>query len=513
MHHGWSPPTSGLEDLRRLAEIVALIVRPGDVIALRGELGAGKTTLARALIRILLADDDAEVPSPTFPLVQIYDTPRLAVAHFDLYRLTGEDDLVEIGFDDALRGGLALVEWPERAGSALPLDRLDIELGPGPAPELRQLTLTGHGTWGPRVERLRCLHHFLAEALGRERSARLAYLQGDASARTYARVVGAVEPMVLMNMPPVPDGPPVRGGLPYSRIAHLAENIRPFVAVAGALRDSGSAVPRIIAQDMAHGFALLEDMGDLTFGHALADGHDQRTMWLAAVDTLVALRRSAPPAEMVLPDGTRYALPRFDRAALEIEIELILDWFWPAVKGAPAPDTLRRELMALWAPVLDAMLAEPPGLFLRDYHSPNLFWLPDRPAPCNVGVIDFQDALAEPWAYDLASLLQDARVDVSATLEREGFDRYCALVGAFDANFDRERFARLYAAFGAQRNTRLIGLWVRLKQRDGKPHYLQHMARTWDYLARNLAHPALAPLRHWYDAHFPQSVRKGAAIP
>ena len=508
MTWGWTLPAAGLDDIGRLAELIALRLRAGDVIALRGDLGAGKTTFARALIRTLLSDPDAEVPSPTFPLVQTYVTPRLPVTHFDLYRVTSADDLVEIGFEDAGRDGLVLVEWPERAGHALGCDRLEIALSDGPSADLRAVTVTAHGSWEPRLQRLVELRAFLDVALGSEWPVRLAYLQGDASARGYARVIrSGLDSLVLMDSPAMPDGPPIRSGQSYSRIARLAENVTPFVALGKALARIGLSAPGIIAQDLDCGFVLLEDMGDLTFGRAVSEGYDQRELWLTAVDTLVALRQTPLPAALPVSDGTLYQPPCFDRAALEIEIELILDWYWPAVKGTAAPDAVRRELMALWSPIFDAMLAEPAGLFLRDYHSPNLFWLPDRQGPARVGIIDFQDALAEPWAYDVAALLQDARVDVSLELERAGLERYCAAVARFEPAFDPKRFAALYASFGAQRNTRLVGLWVRLYKRDGKPHYLQHMPRTWDYLARNLAHPELMQLRDWYDRHFPLDVR------
>ena len=503
----WSLPAVGPDDLQRLAELIALAVCGGDTIALRGVVGAGKTTFARALIRTLLGDSDTEVPSPTFPLVQAYATPRLPVSHFDLYRLADEADLVEIGYDDAQLQSLVLVEWPERAEGLLGPDRLDIFLTAGASPGLRTVELVGHGSWLPRLTRLEHLRAFLADALGASCAYGLIYMQGDASTRSYSRITGAPEPLVVMDAPTMPDGPPIRNGLSYSRIARLAEDVKPFVALGRALQQTGLSAPRILAENLEHGFVLLEDLGDLTFARALRAGLDQRTLWLAAVDTLVALRRSALPAAFPVPDGTMHSLPRFDRAALDIEIELLLDWYWPAMKGAAVPPEVRETFQTLWSPVLDRMMAEPAGLFLRDYHSPNLFWLPDRPGPANVGIIDFQDALAEPWAYDLAALLQDARVDVAPDLEREGLERYCRAVSVVEPDFDPERFRVLYAVFGAQRNTRLVGLWVRLLRRDGKPQYLQHLPRTWDYLARNLAHPALADLRGWYDTHFPSHVR------
>ena len=310
-----------------------------------------------------------------------------------------------------------------------------------------------------------------------------------------------------MDAPRQPDGPPVRDGKPYSRIAHLAEDVRPFIAIDRALRAAGFSAPEILAADVAAGLLLLEDLGDRVFGVEMRGATPQATLWRAAVDVLVEMRRMPRGVDPPIGDGTAHRLPRFDRAALEIEIDLLLDWYWPEVKGTAAPTTTRAEFHALWSPVLDRLMALEPGWFLRDVHSPNLIWLPERVGLQRVGLIDFQDALAEHFAFDLASLLQDARVDVPAELEAELFDHYCAVVTAREPGFDRAEFTAAYAAFGAQRNTRLIGLWVRLLRRDDKPQYLQHMARTWRYLARNLAHPDLAALSAWYDTNLGVDVR------
>ena len=152
--------------LTRIAELIALKVRAGDLITLTGDLGAGKTTFARALIRALLDDPDAEVPSPTFTIVQSYATPRIEVAHFDLYRLNSPDELDEVGFDDAIATGLALVEWPERAGDRLHGASLDVALAAGPSAETRTVTLTPDGAWAARLERLREIDGFLANTTG-----------------------------------------------------------------------------------------------------------------------------------------------------------------------------------------------------------------------------------------------------------------------------------------------------------------------------------------------------------
>jgi tRNA threonylcarbamoyl adenosine modification protein YjeE len=497
----------------RLAELIALKIRAGDAIALTGDLGAGKTTLARALIGALLGESAPEVPSPTFALQQTYATPRLTVAHFDFYRLRGADEAHELGIDEALQTGAVIVEWPELYAPLLPADRIEISLGETGNPDTRQVTAVGLGSAAARVERIGAIMSFL-DARPEWTGAHIAYLQGDASARAYARLSLDGRTALLMDAPRQPDGPPIRDGRSYSQIACLAEDmVRPFVAIGAVLRAAGLSAPEVLAHDLDAGLLLVEDLDDRLFGRQVAAGVSQAEMWHAAVDALVHLRRVPVPPQLPLPDGTSYTLPRRDRAAFEIEIDLLLDWLWPELKGGPAPEAVRAEFRAVWAPVLDRLLALPGGWFLRDYHSPNLVWMPERAGVARVGILDFQDALNEHPAFDLVSLLQDARVDVPEALERELLDNYCAQVAAREPGFDRAAFATAYADFGAQRNTRLLGLWARLMRRDGKPHYLQHFPRTWGYLARNLAHVTLSPLAAWYERHFPESERARSLVP
>ncbi len=299
-----------------------------------------------------------------------------------------------------------------------------------------------------------------------------------------------------------PDGPAIRDGLPYSRIAHLAEGVRPFVEIGTALRASGLSTPEIYAKDLENGFLLLEDLGDSVFVRAVETGTgDQETLWRAAADALVALRAHAPPTN----------LGAYDHSALGIEVELLTDWYWPALHGAPAPDAARAEYMSLWSAVFDRLARLPQGWVLRDYHSPNLLWLPQRQGIARVGVIDFQDAMRGPPAYDLVSLLQDARIDVPPELEGRLLDHYCAGVERTETGFDRDAFAFAYAALGAQRNTKILGIFARLAKRDGKPQYLRHLPRIWRYLERDLAHSELKPLKDWYDRHMPTKTRGAIA--
>lgn len=498
-------------ELFRLAEEIAFAVRPGDTILLQGDLGAGKTTFARALIRALLSDDAAEIPSPTFTILQTYDAPRMTVAHFDLYRLGEASEIEELGLADTLLTGIALIEWPERAEGRLPEDHLRVRLADTGEETSRTVTLLGSPSWRERIERLAAMRAIIRGAGWTQDDARLSYFQGDASPRRYARLTRpAPAPVsaIVMDAPRMPDGPPIRDGKPYSRIAHLAEDVRPFVAVASALRAAGVSAPSIDAHDLAHGLLVVEDLGAGVFGEELRRGTDQAALWQAAVDVLSHLRGAPLPPALPLPDGTSYSLPSYDASALAIETELILDWYWLASKGAPVPTEARAEFTGLWEPILARLANLPRRWVLRDYHSPNLIWRPQRKGLDSVGVIDFQDALAGPAEYDLVSLLQDARLDVPPELEARLLSHYCAAVAGTEAGgFDREAFAFAYAALGAQRNTKIAGIFTRLARRDGKPQYLAHLPRIWRYLARDLAHPELAALAAWYGEHFPEAER------
>ncbi|MEM7777019.1 MAG: tRNA (adenosine(37)-N6)-threonylcarbamoyltransferase complex ATPase subunit type 1 TsaE [Pseudomonadota bacterium] len=500
--------------LERLGELLALKVQRGWLITLRGDLGAGKTTFARALIRAVLGNPDADVPSPTFALVQNYAGERLAVHHYDLYRLADAQELDELGLDDALDDGAVLMEWPDRAGAHLPADRIDVMLSERPdQPDYRDVTLLAYSrvtaTALRRIDAIAALLSQYSASTGAEVAA-VCYLQGDASARTYARLQTTTgQSSIIMDSPAMPDGPPIRDGKPYSRIAHLAESIRPFVAIAHVLKAAGFSVPHVLAEDITNGILVLEDLGDRVFGREIARdcGPAQAALWQLAVEALVALRVADPATQIRLPSGLTHQIPAFDAAAMAIEVELLLDWYWPAAFGQPAPPAVREAFDAAWAPIFARLSDSASGWILRDYHSPNLMYLPDRDGIAQVGIIDFQDALRGHWAYDLVSLLQDARVDVPSDLERDAYRHYCARLAQRIGDFDTDDLQFAYAAFGAQRATKIIGIFVRLAVRDSKPAYLAHLPRLWRYLASNLRHPELAPVRHWFDAHIHDDAR------
>jgi len=495
-----------VDDTERLGHELALMARPGTVILLEGDLGAGKTTLARAIIRSLVGGQAIEVPSPTFTLVQTYETPRMPVAHADLYRIADGTEIGELGLADLARTHLLIVEWPDRLAAPLSDDVLTINLdiiATG-----RRARMRGTGRWAQALERLNAISHFLA---GTEfRAAKRSFLEGDASFRRYERLDLNGRPFVLMDMAARPDGPPVKHGRPYSAIAHLAENIRAVLAVNAHLESLGYSAPRTYAHDAANGLAVIEDLGMHVYGRMMVAGEDMSEPIATAAMVLADMARHTWPREVPIPGGGRHVIPRYDIEALGIETELLVDWYWPFLTGRDVPDEARRNFTEIWSEFLPLTQPEVPVWTLRDYHSPNLLWLPERDGLRRTGLIDTQDCVLGHSAYDLVSMLRDARVDVPFDVAEDVLEYYCAERESADV-FDKAEFRRAFALLGVQRATKILGIFARLSRRDGKHGYIRHMPRVSRYLERDLAHPDLARLRAWYDFYLPANLRASAA--
>jgi N-acetylmuramate 1-kinase len=496
----WVVDLPDILSTERFAATIAAELGPNTLVTLTGDLGSGKTTFARALIRKLTSDPELEVPSPTFTLMQVYSGAAFPIVHSDLYRITSPEELGELGWDEAAAGALLLVEWADRAGDALPQDRIDVGfiLEPEEGPEHRVAVVTGYGAWAQRVSVMKSIEKLLAQT-GWSDAAR-AFMLGDASVRAYERLTRGSDSAILMISPPRPDGPPVRYGKPYSAIARLAEDVKPFVAMSNGLRELGYSAPAILGQDLKTGLLLTEDLGQQT---VLVDGIPDADRYLAAIELLADLHGRQLPDRLPVAEDIEHRIPPYDLDALLIEVELMLDWYLPHMGKMALSASARGQFVNAWKDLLTPIVMAPRTWVLRDYHSPNLMWLADREGLKRVGVIDFQDAVMGHPAYDVASLAQDARVDLPDGLELRLVGHYARQRRAANPEFDMAGFARDYSIMGAQRATKILGIFARLNKRDGKPAYLKHLPRIEAYARTSLAHPALADLRAWYQANVP----------
>jgi ATPase, YjeE family len=474
----------------RLGEDLAIALRPGDCLALSGDLGAGKSTLARSLLRAIADDDELEVPSPTFTLVQSYDL-RLSVSHFDLYRLGDPSELDELGLDEALAAGPCLIEWPEMAEDLLPAGRLTLRLtheGSG-----RLATIAGPEPVLNRIRRSLTVRSTL-DRWGYS-GARRRYLTGDASIRAYETVTPEQGPaVILMDWPRQPDGPPVLDDKPYPKVAHLAEDAYPFVGISRYLREIGLAAPEVLQVDYEQGILLLENLG--SDGVLDEAGRPLEERYRESVVCLAYLH-SHPMRQDLPVDGDHiHHIPDFDPTAMKMEARLLLDWHLPWRRGAEPTDEERQAYLDVWDGLIAELATAEKNLLLRDFHSPNIIWRAHEAGVRRIGIIDFQDAMIGPTAYDLASIVQDARVDIPPYLADQMMRDYVALRRSL-GTFDEPAFLKAFAIMSAQRNCKLAGLWVRLMRRDGKPGYMKHMPRTLSYLSSALRHQSLKPLRTW----------------
>jgi hypothetical protein len=309
--------------------------------------------------------------------------------------------------------------------------------------------------------------------------ARRAVLAADASFRRYDRISDGGRRAVLMDAPPP------------------KEDVGPFVMVARHLVRLGYSAPRILAADSDRGFLLLEDLGDATFTRLLAAGADEQSLYRMATDLLVDLH--GRPVEEAVPAGC----PDYGDSRFLDEAALLTGWYMPRITGVPVPAAAASDYLDLWKAAVGEARAVPESLVLRDYHVDNLMQIDGREGVAACGLLDFQDAVRGPVTYDLVSLIEDARRDVSPAVVEAVLDRY---VGAFP-DLDREAFDRSMAILGAQRHAKVIGIFTRLCVRDGKADYLGHIPRVWRLLEAACAHPSLASVRGWLDSHIPPDRR------
>jgi aminoglycoside/choline kinase family phosphotransferase len=337
-------------------------------------------------------------------------------------------------------------------------------------------------------------------------------LPGDASTRRYERLAlknGST--LMLMDAPPSAESLPCppdadvarRQALGYNAMARLAAGrVDAFAAAAGYLRARGLSAPEVHALDAEQGLAVTEDLGEGLYARLIEAGTAETELYLAAIEALARLHAETPPDTLEI-EGARWPLLAYDELALKTGADTFVEWLPRFDRRVEIGEAAAAEWDALWAPIR-RRAAEGASVFThRDYHAENLLWLAGRSGPARVGMIDFQDAVRAHPSWDLHSLLQDARRDVSPELEKLALDRYFAL----RPEVDREPFLEDYASLAALNEARILGVFSRLVARDSKPRYTAFMPRLWRQLARNLEAPGMANMKAWFERHVPREVR------
>jgi N-acetylmuramate 1-kinase len=350
-------------------------------------------------------------------------------------------------------------------------------------------------------------------------AARREALPGDASTRTYERLWTGTRAVLLMNQPQAAEAascPPdadeaARRALGYNACARLAgANLTAFAALSRHLRTLGLSAPEVLAADIPKGLLVIEDFGDRIYARLVEDGADAAALYGRAMDALSHLHDHEAPAAIAFGERTHHLLA-YDALALETEAALLPEWHGKLLLGGALSGDALEEYRGLWAALLPQAIPARKVLTLRDYHAENLLFLDEREGAAQAGLIDFQDGLAGHPAYDLISLLEDARRDVTPELAAAMTDRYARARAARDPHFDREAFEAAAAILAAQRNAKIAGIFARLFLRDSKPRYLSFLPRVWGHLERDLEHPAMAGLKRWFARAIPADKRGRAA--
>jgi tRNA threonylcarbamoyl adenosine modification protein YjeE len=460
-----------------LAQKIARFIEPGDTLLLQGDLGAGKSHFARSFIQAM-GTKQSHIPSPTFTLVQAYDDTRLPLIHADLYRLKDASELDDLDMHDYFGHGVCLIEWPERAAKALPQTALTLHFTVT-GEDTRKVELLGDARWQKRLKLMlqpadtsRAEKDF-AGFLAKHgfAGAEVVSVSGDASFRRYFRVKAGNRSAIMMDVPAVLQ----------DNESGLEGVIKPFLKMNEYLHKAGLRVSEIYGVDEKQCLILHEDFGDTSLYSHSPKKCDPA--WLqVAVEALIQIARAKPLT----------TLKPFDAALMNRSVSLYTDWYLPTQRGhATAPDERARFLEA-WAQVYKPMVSSPLGVQLRDYHSPNIMLLGQVPSLNNLGLIDYQDATYGPLAYDLVSVLYDARLPVDECTRRDLLEHYMVKTGV-----DAKAFETSFYLLSLMRNTRILGVFVRLAQRDGKRNYLEKIPILLPYIQEALQHPAAAPVRPW----------------
>ena len=461
-----------------LARELAPYLAPGDVLALTGHLGAGKSHFARALI-VALGSQQKHLPSPTFTLIQTYDDTRMPIAHVDFYRLGDPSEADELSLEPFIEHGLSLIEWADNAPHVCPERTLRVNIEDKDSG--RQITFTSEdeswekrfGFFIPELQRPvteKGRSQFVQDVTGKKGQV-ISAVSADGSFRSYWRVRDGQKSSILMDAPPP------------------MESVESFVSVAKILRDNNIHAPEVYHADNKKGYALIEDFGDTTFGKAVKDGADMLSLYEKAVDVLLHLSPASLPS----------SLPTQTYEGWQDYLCLFTDWYMPHANGHATHTSDRRHFREIVKNMYKTLMQAPSSVMMGDYHCDNVMLLsPQKDLQAqkeipgsidDVGVLDFQDALIGPNTFDLARFIYDIRIPQPEHIRSILTERFMTPWLGTNKEEGIRQSLRVASLFHM---LRLLGVFHRLAYRDGKTNFLDYLPVTWQYF--------LPMLENWEEA-------------
>ncbi|MDG2187302.1 MAG: tRNA (adenosine(37)-N6)-threonylcarbamoyltransferase complex ATPase subunit type 1 TsaE [Hyphomicrobiales bacterium] len=475
-----------IKELEELAKTISSNLEKGDIIALIGEIGSGKTTLSKFLINQLTSIEINQINSPTFNLYQSYNKNNVLVNHYDFYRIEKYQDLDEIDLEDSYKNGITIIEWADKYINALTQDYIEIHLTEKLS--YREYKITPKGKLRKRIKNINSLDNFLKKT--NLKINKLEDIYGDASKRKYCRLHLEDKTLILM------DSSQEKKKINPTK---LSTSISDYIHICKYLEKINIRVPELFYTDIKREYLIEEDFGDLKYSHIISK-ENFKELYQPAIDTLLHISEIHHPNNLEV-NGKTYDIPEYDKKIYLNEVEIFIKFYWPFIKGTICTSAIEKEFMDIWNELL-IKISSDKSLVLRDFHSPNLMLLKDEENHKKCGVIDFQDALLGHPIYDLVSLCQDARITISEEEETFLIETYKSKFNFNNYQFDRSNFIDHYCILGTQRSMKILGIFARLSILDSRNDYLVHMPRVINYIKRNMQNSNLSDLSKWLDLNF-----------
>ena len=481
--------SQNLSDLEKLSKELAPLLNEGGVVTLNGQIGAGKTTLAKLIIQQLTQTPLEDIVSPTFNLYHTYNKDNLEIAHYDFYRIESEMELHEIDLNESFTDKICIIEWADKFRDFLPKDRIEIFI---------------KCTKNERVYRINPLGKFREVVSNRAKIenflggldinfTELQRLPGDASKRNYYRVMSSDNTMIVMDATQKSD---------IKNKTGLTNGIDDFIKIQEYLNSIDVRVPKLIARNKIDNIILEEDLGEYSYTDMLTKENYQK-LYNPAIKTLIHISNINHPKNISTKSNPHY-LKEFDLNIYLNEAEIFIDYYWPFIHGKQCNADKKQEFTHIMEEVY-SNLTNDKTLMLRDFHSPNLLFLENENGFRKCAVIDFQDALFGHPLYDLVSLTNDARITIDEYQEKYLIGLYKKDFPFNNFQFDSLSFMQQYHILGVQRSIKILGIFARLAILEANQNYLVHMPRIICYIKRIMQSGSIQALACWLNQNFKET--------